>query len=317
MAVFLHGLVMYSRRRDNHLVTLIESDPPLIVPILALILISVLWFKQFVTDFRNGDVNIWEIYMYLLTFIVIGMYVTQGENEERSVADWTSFFSCVAEACGLIAIVSHIQKERNVTGISGNSFIIYAVCYSLRQFDLFLFSNGPLHNRSIVLECLQNISTLLCYSILWAVFKQYKHTYQNELDTVKAKPFLVLCVVLPVFIRPNFSQDLGYSYWWALTFYMEACALLPQAMMTRRFPDTNVTLPLVCFALATSISRAFDFYICYLDFKAGLSPDGGARIFGFNYTWWLTVTCNVWILLISANFLYNLTAAFMGMKVRK
>merc|ERR1719453_2350046 len=111
--------------------------------------------------------------------------------------DFIGYNSCILEAFGLISVFRKIQRHRSVMGISGNSLIMFAVSYGLRQCEaLVMSSRYRLTKRAVVLEALQFASIPLVVSLVWAVFKTYRETYQESLDKLKFKYLLPTCVAM-------------------------------------------------------------------------------------------------------------------------
>lgn len=317
MAVCIHALVMYSRQRgpeslssraDKREVsyTLIEySSGFQLVIVLALVLVVASCIDQLRAYLKTSDIQLMSMYTYFLCFIGLSTYLAREEVGNRTEMDFVGFLSCALEGYGLISIFNQIQRDGNVIGVSGNSFIIYAVAYTLRQCDVLFRTKGGMTMRIIVVELQQVVSVPLVIIILWAIFKTHKTTYQKELDVVKAKPFLAACVVAPAVIRPSLWQGPLYSYWWSVSFYMDIFALLPQVVMTRNCPEANIAAPIARFVIATSISRAMDLYFWYLQFEMGAQAYWHTYWGKFNYSRWLIVILHVFSLVFSADFMYT------------
>merc|ERR550514_2540967 len=111
------------------------------------------------------------------------------------------------------------------------------ISYGLRQCEaLVISSKYRLTKRAIVLEALQFASIPLVVSLVWAVFKTYRETYQESLDKVKLKYLLPACGVLALVLTPRFRQGVIYSYCWTISFYVDVLALLPQVVMMSYSP---------------------------------------------------------------------------------
>merc|ERR1719310_2119963 len=115
------------------------------------------------------------------------------------------YVSCVLEAYGLISVYRKIQQQRSVKGISGMSLIMFALSYTLRESEVWVMSNEfHLTKRGVALEFLQSASIPLIFSLLWAVFKTYKDSYQESLDVLKVKYLIPGCVVMAFVLTPHF-----------------------------------------------------------------------------------------------------------------
>merc|ERR1719311_85872 len=112
-------------------------------------------------------------------------------------------------------------------------------------------SKFRLTNRALALEALQFASLPLVFSLLWAVYKTYRETYQESLDKLKVKYLLPACVALAFVLTPKFKQGEMYSYCWTISFYVDVLALLPQVVMMHNSPGKKIALPVADFVAAT------------------------------------------------------------------
>merc|ERR1719159_1342965 len=161
-------------------------------------------------------------------------------------------------------------------------------------------SSYQLTSRAIALEALQFASIPLVFSLLWAVYKTYKDTYQESLDKLKVKYLLPGCVGLALVLTPRFKQGEMYSYCWTVSFYVDVLALLPQVVMMSFSPGKKVAVPIANFVVATAVSRIVDLWFWYLRFDLG--PQGWWG--DFNYSGWIIVSFHVISLLLVADFMY-------------
>merc|ERR1719311_575596 len=161
-------------------------------------------------------------------------------------------------------------------------------------------SKFRLTNRALALEALQFASLPLVFSLLWAVFKSYRDTYQEPLDKLKVKYLLPACVALAFVLTPQFKQGVMYSYCWSISFYVDVLALLPQVVMMTYSPGKKVAVPIADFVAATTVSRVVDLWFWYLRFDLG--PQGWWG--NVNYSGWIIVTFHIISLFLVADFMW-------------
>jgi len=240
-----------------------------------------------------------KVYTCFLAFTVLQYYfICDGGVAPEDMIGYTS---CVLEAYGLISVYRKIQRQRNVSGISGMSLIMFAVSYVLRETETWVMSkNFVLTKRAVALEFLQSASIPLIFSLLYSVFKKYRDSYDESQDALKVKYLIPGCVVMGFVLTPQFRQGKMYSYCWTVSFYVDVLALLPQVVMMTFTPGKKVAVPIANFVAVTTLSRIVDLHFWYLRFDLG--PQGWWG--NFNYSGWIIVSFHVISLLLVADFMY-------------
>jgi len=251
--------------------------------------------KQLMTFFRKPG----KVYSCFLAFTVMEyVFVCGGTTTPE---DLIGYVSCILEAYGLISVYNKIQQQQSVSGISGMSLIMFALSYSLRATEMWVMSSKfRLSKRGYSLELLQVASVPLIFSLLWAVFKTYRHSYEESKDVLKVKYLVPGCVAMGFILTPQFRQGKMYSYCWATSFYMDVLALLPQVVMMAYSPGQKVAVPIANFVAATAFSRSVDLWFWY--FRFDLGPQGWWH--GVNVSGWTIVIFHVVSLLLVADFMY-------------
>jgi hypothetical protein len=251
--------------------------------------------KQFI-DFLMNPLKVYTV--FLACTAVFYLSVCGGA---AAWEDFIGYNSCILEAYGLISVYRKIKSDRSVIGISGNSLIMFAISYGLRQCEAFVMSSRfRLTKRAIALEALQFASIPLVLSLLWAVFKTYRETYQESLDKLKVQYLIPACMVLAFTLTPRFKQGDMYSYCWSISFYVDVLALLPQVVMMTFSPGAKVAVPIANFVFVTAISRIVDLWFWYFHFDLG--PQGWWG--GFNFSGYVIVIFHVISLVLVADFMY-------------
>lgn len=237
--------------------------------------------------------------MYVCIYELLGGAFTAAAYE-----DLIGYVSVVLESYGLISIIQKIRGNESVSGISGNTFIMFALSYVLRECETLIVSHKFLGNFHLTLngtslELLQIVSLPLVASILWSIFKTYRQSLQEELDILQVKHLIPGCILFAVVIHPTFAQGFMYSLCWTISFYVDVMALLPQVVMMSQGTG-KVEAPIANFVAATTFSRIVDLWFWY--FRFDLGPQG--YWLGFNYSGYLIVGLHLVSLLIVADFMY-------------
>jgi len=238
---------------------------------------------------------------FLVAFVCV-YEICGGAFSAASYEDLIGYVSCSLEAYGLISIIQKIKKNGSVSGISGNSFMMFALTYSLRECETIIMlcsASVRLTLNGTGLEVLQITSLPLVANILWSIFQTYRKSFQEELDVLQIKYLIPGCMLSAILIHPSFMQGYLYSYCWTASFYVDVFALLPQVAMMSKGTG-QVEAPVANFVAATAFSRGVDLWFWY--FRFDLGPQGWW--FGFNYSGYLIVFMHLISFAIVADFMY-------------
>jgi len=208
-------------------------------------------------------------------------YLLKGGNP--MTVGWrngVAFVSCILEGFGLISLRSKIALRGHVKGLSGMSMIMFTLTYSMREFEAFFIARVQWNEANIIfLEVLQMSSMLMSWTVLIAIFKTYRTSYQDDLDVLKVKYLIPGCLLLALVLHPNFRRGHTYSLSWTSSFYIDTLALLPQVVMMSR-GNGKVEAPIAHFVAATMVSRTFDLAFWYDRYAV----DGLHRYFVYHVT---------------------------------
>jgi len=211
------------------------------------------------------------------------------------------------EILGLVMLRKKIKNRDSVSGISGMTFVMYAVVYFSRIFLALPTRDGQAGflelfdpnfqwkdvDFDVTLGC---CSFLLVLDILKSVFVTHYKTYEAELDVFKAWYLIPACWATALLVRPHFeSWTFMYSYGWSSTLYMDVLALMPQVVMMAK-SGGKVETPIANFVAATSISRCGDLFhsLFMLGYLRSQEP----------FSYWLAVSVQIVHLLLVADFMY-------------
>jgi len=210
------------------------------------------------------------------------------------------------EILGLIMLRRKIKSRDSVSGISGMTFVMYAVVYLCRfglslpydnmlQFSYHLNPNFQWKDLDFDAS-LGLVSLVLVLDILRNIFVTHRKTYQTEFDTLKAWYLIPACWTISILVRPHFSNwPFVYGYCWSSTLYMDVLALMPQVVMMAN-SGGKVSTPIANFVAATSISRCGDLFhsLVFVGEVRHTEP----------FSYWLAVFVQIVHLLLVADFMY-------------
>lgn len=237
-------------------------------------------------------------------------YALGGRLSEASMPDKLGMVSTVAETVGLLLLRQKIGRQGTVVGISGMTIAMYSMVYILRQVML-LPPASWLALGGWAVEVLQIPSILLVLDILRSVFVTHRRSYQEELDTLKMQHLVPVCVLCALVVCPQFPSGPLFSFFQGIYIYVDMVALLPQVVMMAS-GDGKVEASIAHFVAATAVREIVDLWFWMVDFDLG--PQGYYR--GFNYSGWVCLLCQVFSVLLVADFMYYyFKARFAGVSL--
>lgn len=252
------------------------------------------------------------LYTFFLLVFATTYRMYGGRFDVATSEDKIGYVSCILEGYGLVSVYRKIKNNKSVAGISGMTMLMFALSYTLREFETIItLTMNRLTFDGAALETLQLQSIPLTGLILWSIFGTYRRSYQEDLDVLKVKYLIPGCVALGLVLHPFFMQGRTYSLCWTISFYVDVLALLPQVVMMSR-GNGKVHAPIANFVAATSFSRFVDLFFWY--FRFDLGPQGW--VFGINYSGYLIVFWHLVSLCLVADFMYYyFRARFSGCSI--
>eukprot|EP00929_Paragymnodinium_shiwhaense_P064989 TRINITY_DN3262_c0_g1_i1.p1 TRINITY_DN3262_c0_g1~~TRINITY_DN3262_c0_g1_i1.p1 ORF type:complete len:340 (-),score=68.15 TRINITY_DN3262_c0_g1_i1:309-1274(-) len=251
-------------------------------------------FGDFVAILRS------PVQLYAAFLMVVSMwYYSVGGSLLHAARDLQlGYVSCVAETCGLLILHRKITQQKSVAGISASSVVMYFLVYVLRQYVMLApFQWSALDDWLTTI--LQMPQIFLTGAVLRLIYGVHRHSYQEDLDVVKAWFIVPACVLLSLPLHPFFREGFVFSYEFACYMWLDVLALLPQVIMMARGAG-KVAAPIAHFVAATTLSRCTDLSFWYYNFDQGRQ----GYLFGINYSGILIVFSQVLGLVLVADFMY-------------
>merc|ERR1719261_1162491 len=126
-----------------------------------------------------------HVFVGYVAFLRVGgmIYNQLGGNLKNTDAmDRLYYISSFIEGLGLLVLRQKIQDQQSVNGISGMTMLMYGYAYILRAGMLPKFSWK--HIDVWCFEMLDVYSLCLVLNILYCIFKTYRSTWRQDLDTL-------------------------------------------------------------------------------------------------------------------------------------
>lgn len=81
------------------------------------------------------------------------------------------------------------------------------------------------------------LGTVFCGYILYAIFKPFRTSYNQDLDVVKSYYLIAFAAVMALLFHSNLNRTIVADYGWAFTQYLETVAILSQfVLFTKKVP---------------------------------------------------------------------------------
>jgi len=251
--------------------------------------------------------NAFVAYGIFLIVLFSGYEYLGGRLSESGTSDRLRYCASAAEALGLLSLRRKIQIQGNVEGISGMTMTMYASVYFLRQFNLPLRSWDAIDDW--VVYVITSAALLIMLNVLWSIFVTYRRSYQEEQDVLKAYYLIPACILGAALLRPSFLDGPWYSFFLAISMYVDMTALMPQIVFMMR-GDGRVQAPVSNFVAATAVSKIAD-----LSFWFQNMHTSGFYAIGDTWSPILMIIAHAIMVLLIADFMYHyLKAKFSGAK---
>jgi hypothetical protein len=246
----------------------------------------------------------------LASFVALAQIGVYGFN----TIDSERFVVLQVEILGLVMLRQKIKDMKSVGGISGTTFVMYALVYLFRTIDGFSYIapwDPEFRVSNLGLDpVLGFCSSLLVLDILKSIFVTLNETYDAPLEVLKAWYLIPMCLTLASVLHVSFPEfSFTHQLLWNCTLYMDVLALMPQVAMMA-MSGGKVATPVANFVAATAISRCGDvthtMMLVHQEFMTvkAADPDVEFSLAQLNGSTWLVVGSQFIHLLLVADFMY-------------
>jgi len=242
--------------------------------------------------------NPFQVYLCFVMAVSIVYYLLGGNLMLAQGDELLGYPSTILETLGLLVLRHKIKSQASVKGISGMTMAMYGLVFVSRQYLLMPEMSWYFMDAWAV-EVLRLPSIMIVFDSLRDIFKTHKSTYQEELDVLRMKYIVPVCIGLAFVIHPKLPEGEWQSFVFASYAYLDVGALLPQVVMMARSVG-KVEAPIAHFVAATAFRWGIDLWSWY--FNLDLGPQGWYK--GINVAGLLIVATHILALLLVADFMY-------------
>jgi len=150
-----------------------------------------------------------------------------------SYLSFSYFMGSCFEFIGLFSLALKVHSNNSVAGISRQSVLLFVTSLTFRLFTTMVFEGYLPVDRSgdHMVQLMDSGSLCSALYLIYAMYKKYADTYQEEADEIPVGPILASCAICSCFIRGVLNRNGIFDSLWAFSLNVEVFQLLPQLFM--------------------------------------------------------------------------------------
>nr|CDS25774.1 ER lumen protein retaining receptor [Hymenolepis microstoma] len=165
-------------------------------------------------------------------------------------------FGDVSHFVAIIILLLKIWKTRSCAGISGKSQLAFAIVFSARYLDIFMYFVSMYNTLAKVVFIVSS------YTTLYLMYVKFKATYDRNHDTFRLEFLIIPSAIL-----------------WTFSIYLESVAILPQLFLISKTGEAETITSHYLFALGSYralyilnwlFRYIFEGYVDYIAIIAGI-----------------------------------------------
>jgi len=166
----------------------------------------------------------------MLTWFFVFTRFAQGDFSATITA------SAMIQCFGFATLALRVRMTKSVSGISAKTltmFILY-LCVRLCATTLkrgYVPRTTADANGYFFYQIMDICTVVLACHLVYVCHKTFRHTYQEEHDTLPLVPLILPAFVLAYFINSNLNRSPLFDYIWFTSMNLETVAMVPQLWM--------------------------------------------------------------------------------------
>lgn len=169
----------------------------------------------------------------LIAMVFVFMWLTVWHKVSQK--DFSTIVTAAAalQCFGFLLLALRVRATKSVAGISSRTLQMFVLYLSLRLCSTTLKKGYiPVDRSGHYFYQLMDFSTVALASYLvFCCHKTYRHSYQEEHDTLPISPFIPPAVILACFVHGNLNRSFFFDTVWFASLNLETVVLLPQLWM--------------------------------------------------------------------------------------
>jgi len=169
--------------------------------------------------------------LLLLAFSFMWLCVWQQVSQKDFSAMTT--VAAVVQCFGFIVMNMKVHAKKSVAGLSSRSMQMFVIYLGIRLCSTTLKRGYIPVDRSghYFYQFMDFCTMALAAHLVYCCHKTYRHSYQEEHDTLPLTPMVVTGAILALFIHGNLNRSFFFDTVWFTSLNLETVALLPQLWM--------------------------------------------------------------------------------------
>lgn len=206
-----------------------------------------------------------------------------------------------AQTAAFFLLLHKMRSQKSAAGISSKALQMYVLVFTFRLTST-LVKNGYLPVDEIgnwAYQACDIASLLLVLQLLCFTHRRFKHTYQEDLDSMPIWKFVPCAMMFGYFFYGHLNHSIFFDRVWAMSTNLDTIAMLPQLWMLVA-KGGEVEALTSHFVAMIFFSRVLAWTFWYRGYPE-LAPVNG----GFNSVGYVVIAAHTLQLLFSADFMYH------------
>lgn len=248
---------------------------------------------------RNSD-GVLTCYVLLafLWVVILGKF---------SYGDFSALVTAASYAhlCGLLVMSLKVHGSKSVAGLSSKTLVMYVLvlCFRLPSTTLKSGYNPVDATGDFVYQLVDVLSLLAVFHLLYVTHKTYRHTYQEDLDTLPLLPLVIPCILLGLYVKAGFNRNTLFDSCFAISLHLDTFVMVPQLWMLSKFGG-KVDVCTCHYVAATVAANVMTF--CWWYYCAGELEKRGPCLLAT-----VILVEQVFKLLLSSDFMYYYAVSWL------
>jgi len=139
----------------------------------------------------------------------------------------------VVQCLGFVVLSLKVRATRSVAGLSSKTLQMFVLYLCIRLCSTTLKKGYiPVDKSGQHFYQLMDMSTVgLAVHLLYCCHKSYRHSYQEEHDTLPLLPLVIPCVILACLVHADLNRNIFFDVIWFTSLNLETVTLVPQLWM--------------------------------------------------------------------------------------
>jgi len=218
--------------------------------------------------------------LMLVTWLVVFQEFARGDFSATITA------SAMVQTFGFCILSIRVRVMKSVNGISSKTCLMTVIflCVRLCATTLkrgYVPRTTADANGYFFYQIMDICTVVLASHLVYCCHKTFRHTYQEEHDTLPLVPLILPAFVLSYFINSNLNRSPFFDYIWFTSMNLETVAMVPQLWMMSKIGGkiTGISSQFVACVVVSKVI-AFTFWVYAYPEVSKRNPDDPTNVAG-------------------------------------